>query len=56
MRSAAGLSVAIPSLIFYRHFRGKVDALTVEMEQEAIKLVEILHGERSAQGQGSRAA
>lgn len=51
--TAAGLSVAIPSLIFYRHFRSKVDALTVQMEQEAVKLVEILHGERSAQGAGS---
>jgi len=54
--TAAGLSVAIPSLIFYRHFRGKVDALTVQMEQEAVKLVEILHGERPAQARGSRAA
>lgn len=54
--TAAGLSVAIPSLIFYRHFRGKVEALTVQMEQEAVKLVEILHGERAAQARGSRAA
>jgi len=44
--TAAGLSVAIPSLIFYRYFRGKVDELTVIMEQEAIRLVEVLHGER----------
>lgn len=50
--TATGLSVAIPSLIFYRYFRGKVDELTVIMEQEAIKLVEILHGERSAQARG----
>lgn len=54
--TAAGLSVAIPSLIFYRHFRGKVEALTVQMEQEAVKLVEILHGERAAQARGSQAA
>lgn len=54
--TAAGLSVAIPSLIFYRHFRGKVEALTVQMEQEAVKLVEILHGDRAAQPRGSRAA
>lgn len=53
--TAAGLSVAIPSLIFHRHFRGKVDYLTVQMEQEAVKLVEILAGER-AQQSGSRAA
>lgn len=54
--TATGLSVAIPSLIFYRHFRGKVEALTVQMEQEAVKLVEILHGERATQARGSRVA
>jgi biopolymer transport protein ExbB len=54
--TASGLSVAIPSLIFYRYFRGRVEALTIEMEQEAIKLVEILQEERSDQTRGSRAA
>ena len=44
--TAMGLIVAIPSMIFYRHFRNKVDSLIVEMENQAIKLVEILHGER----------
>ncbi len=44
--TAAGLIVAIPSMIFYRHYRAKVDSLVVEMEREAIKLVEIVHGER----------
>jgi len=44
--TAFGLIVAIPSMIFYRFFRGRVDALLVEMEQQAIKLVEIVHGER----------
>lgn len=44
--TATGLLVAIPSLIFYRHFRARIDALIVEMEQQAIKLVEVLHGER----------
>lgn len=44
--TAAGLSVAIPALIFYRYFRGKIDEFVVEMEQEAIKMVEIMHGER----------
>ncbi len=46
--TAAGLSVAIPTLIFYRYFRGKIDALVIEMEQESIKLVEVIHGEREA--------
>ena len=44
--TAMGLIVAIPSMIFYRHFRGKVDELVVEMEQQAIKLVDFAHGER----------
>lgn len=42
--TAAGLTVAIPSLMFYRYFRGRVDALVVTMEQEALKMVEALHG------------
>jgi biopolymer transport protein ExbB len=46
--TAMGLIVAIPSMIFYRHFRSKVDSLIVEMESQAVKLVEILHGERSS--------
>ncbi|GAA5184827.1 MotA/TolQ/ExbB proton channel family protein [Niveibacterium umoris] len=41
-----GLIIAIPSLIAYRHFRAQVDDFVVEMEQQAIKLVEVLHGER----------
>jgi len=44
--TAFGLIVAIPSMIFYRHFRARVDSLTIEMEQQAIKLVEIVHGQR----------
>ena len=44
--TAFGLIVAIPSMIFYRHFRAKVDALIVEMQQQAIKLVELAHGDR----------
>ena len=44
--TAFGLIVAIPSMIFYRHFRATVDSLMVEMEQQAIKLVELAHGER----------
>jgi len=44
--TAFGLIVAIPSMIFYRHFRARVEGLTIEMEQQAIKLVEIVHGQR----------
>jgi biopolymer transport protein ExbB len=44
--TAFGLIVAIPSMIFYRHFRATVDSFVVEMEQQAIKLVDFAHGER----------
>lgn len=46
--TAFGLVVAVPSMVFYRYFRSKVDALLVEMQIQAIKLVEIIHGERDA--------
>jgi biopolymer transport protein ExbB len=46
--TAFGIAIAIPALIFYRHFRAKVDTLVVEMEQLAAKLVGIVHGERTA--------
>lgn len=44
--TAGGIVVAVPAMIFYRYFRGRVDGLIVEMEQQAIKLVEMMHGER----------
>ena len=46
--TAAGLSVAIPSLIFYRYFRGKVNALVLKMEEEALKMLDVMHGDREA--------
>ncbi len=45
--TAAGIIVAVPSMIAYRYFRSKVDDLLVDMEQQAVKLVEIIHGERN---------
>jgi biopolymer transport protein ExbB len=45
--TAFGIGIAIPSLIFYRHFRSKVDGFVVLMEEEAAKLVDIVHGDRS---------
>ena len=45
--TAAGLTVAIPSLFFYRFFLRKVDELVIFMEQEALKLVEVLSSERT---------
>jgi biopolymer transport protein ExbB len=46
INTAGGLCVAIPSLMFYRFFLRRVDDLVVSMEQEANKLIEIMHGER----------
>ena len=40
--TAAGLTVAIPSLIGYRYLRGRVDSLVVHMEKEAMKFLEAL--------------
>lgn len=45
--TAFGIMVAVPSLMFYRFFRNLVDGYIVEMEQQAIKLVEVVHGERN---------
>lgn len=44
--TAAGLTVAIPSLFFHRFLTRRIDELTVNMEQEAIKLVEVMQGKR----------
>jgi biopolymer transport protein ExbB len=44
--TAFGIAISIPALIFYRHFKNQVDSLVVEMEQQASKLVDIVHGER----------
>lgn len=44
--TAAGLSIGIPALMFHRYFKGKVRSLTVEMEQQSVKLVEIIQGDR----------
>jgi biopolymer transport protein ExbB len=46
--TAFGIAIAIPALIFYRHFKAKADGFVVEMEQLAAKLIDIVHGERSA--------
>jgi len=44
--TAFGIAIAIPSLVFYRHYKNKVDTFVVEMELLASKLVDIIHGER----------
>lgn len=44
--TAAGLTVAIPSLFFYRFFQRRINELAVSMEQEALKLIEVMHSDR----------
>ena len=44
--TAAGLTVAIPSLVFHRYFERLVDEYVVAMEDEALSLIDILHGDR----------
>jgi biopolymer transport protein ExbB len=51
--TAAGLTVAIPALIGHRYYRNRVDALVVNMEKEAIKLVEALHRRQARTGADS---
>jgi len=45
--TAAGLTVAIPTLLFYRFFQRRIDTLVVELERESIKLVDALHSSRT---------
>jgi len=45
LTTAAGLTVAIPSLLFYRYFHARVDGLVVRMEQETLKLIDVLEAE-----------
>lgn len=46
--TAAGLSVAIPSLMFHRYFLSRVDKLVIGMEEQALRLIEVMQGEREA--------
>jgi len=50
--TASGLSVAIPTLMFYRYFDNRVDKLIVAMEEQALRLIEVMQGAREAAGDG----
>jgi len=52
--TAAGMTVAIPALIFYRYFTRRVDEIVVNMEQESLRLVEVVHGDREAVAPGEK--
>lgn len=47
--TAAGLSVAIPSLAMHRFFERKVDGIVVQLEQQSLKLVDALHSSRQVE-------
>lgn len=44
--TASGLSVAIPTLMLHRFFDSKVGKLAIAMEEQALRLVEVMKGER----------
>lgn len=46
LTTAAGLSVAIPALLFHRYFNNRVTRLAIGMEEQALRLVEVIQGER----------
>ena len=48
--TAAGLSVAIPALMFHRFFLRRVDEIVVDVETESSKLVDMIHGHEEAAG------
>jgi biopolymer transport protein ExbB len=46
LTTAAGLSVAIPALVMHRHFTRRIESIIIVLEQETLKLVDALHGDR----------
>jgi biopolymer transport protein ExbB len=49
LTTAAGLAVAIPSLVMHRHYTARVESLVVSLEREAIKLVDALHSKQKTE-------
>ena len=49
-----GLAIAMPALVFYRHFRALVDSFIVEMELQAVKFVDIVHSAPSMPANSSQ--
>lgn len=56
MTTAAGLCVAIPAVFFHRFLSRRIDDFSVMLEQEAVKLIEIVHGHREADVEPSKKA
>lgn len=47
--TASGLLVAIPATMMHRFFNGRITSLVVQLEQESLKLVDALHGDRKVE-------
>ena len=49
LTTAAGLAVAIPALVMHRHYTGRIESIVVDLEREAIKLVDALHSNQKTE-------
>ncbi len=47
--TAAGLAVAIPSLVMHRHYTSRIESIVVDLEREAIKLVDAIHSNQKTE-------
>lgn len=54
--TATGLTVAIPAMFFHRFFTRRVEEITVAMEQQAVYLVDMIHGKRQSTDKPSRSS
>ena len=49
LTTAAGLAVAIPSLVMHRHYTARIESIVVDLEREAIKLLDALHSNQKTE-------
>ena len=47
--TAAGLAVAIPSLVMHRHYTSRIESIVIDLEREAIKLVDAIHSNQKTE-------
>lgn len=45
--TAAGLTIAIPAMIFHRHFERLIDGIVVDLEQQSARLVDAIYSGKS---------
>lgn len=56
LTTAAGIIIAVPALVFHRHFRGKITDYAIEMEKKAINLINATQATKPAAAPTRRAA